>query len=242
LRRWTEGEDGVLRKGGTVAAFAVALGRTEKSVRHRLLKLGLLKTNPSAPWTKVELMKLRHLAGHVSVSSAPQYFKNRTRSAIIQKSHELKLDWKGRRVHVSAFRAAESLAIGTVRLHAVARRVGIEPQRYGGGSRVRWAFTEDDIARIEMGLFEIDTEELDFELYRCPLCNAPLVKPWGWRRRRDAYRCGHRPKCHACRMKERSDRGRSPVSIALSKTTRLARKALAEFEGLFAETPPALMP
>ncbi len=242
MPRWTTNEDAALRKGGSPRDLARILGRTEKSVRHRLSALGLLRTNPSAPWTKIELIKLRYLAGHMSVSTAPKYFKNRSRSAIIQKSHELKLGWKKRRVHISAIAAAKLLGIGTVRLHAVARRVGIEPRWYGGGSRVRWAFTEDDIARIEIGLFGTDVEdEPDFELYHCPNCDRLLCKPPGWRRRLDAYRCGHRPKCHACRMKARGERGQRPVSVELSKTTRRAHHALAEFDRLL-HTPPASFP
>jgi len=185
-------------------------------------------------WTPLEVKKLRLLAGQMPITRAVQFFPQRTRLSLIQKAHALDLLWRDRRRFICAQEAARTLGISTERLLALAQREGIPDSRYGEGPRAPHAFRPEDVSRIADALAWGGTAERDhpdFELYRCRSCEGETLKRWRWRYTTDAYRCGHKPLCHRCRVYART-RPRGEASVMLARTTRRAHRALREVKRL----------
>lgn len=183
-------------------------------------------------WKAKELQRLRLVAGMMPVAEAVRLFPGRTRTGIQQKGFELGIVWKDRRRMTSVLDIARRIHVAPARVIAVADRVGIPLRRWGNGSRVPYAFTTEEVERIEEAVFHKDNpEHPDFELYYCRTCGAPTVKPWGWRWRTEARECGKRPLCHRCRVIARTTNRRAE-SYVLGSATRRARRAVREIERL----------
>ena len=181
----------------------------------------------ASQWSTLELQKLRLLAGTMSIGDSVRFFSGRSRGAIIQKVHDLGLSWRNLRGGKSLRQVAQELAVSTERVRAILSGIGVTPQRYGEGQKPRYAFTRDEISRIEAALFDLDHPE--FELYYCRQCGRETMKRWGWRWTTDARECGKRPLCHRCRVVARTT-NRRPESYLLGSATRRARRAVHEVE------------